>query len=324
MLRFWGKYRATVYDNEDPEYRGRIRVTSPLVYGKNKESGELVASPWALPCFSVSGSMDHGEFAVPIKDSGVWIEFEQGDPDKPIWSGSWIKTPSKTGVESPKEAIITEGSGNRTVHNNQEGYDEKDNAPIPETSDPNRKKPTNYVFRSPEGHTIEIDDTEGQLKIKITDKAGQFLLFRPEDLKGGGPKVLLKGAWGQYILINGREGASRIELKDKSGNYIILQAEDGWMKLEDSVGDNIELKDGIITLTANIDVVIRTLGSRCIIDSNVRGMHTAWFNELVACLSGLSVGSTEDPGPGNIHATNDIEAARDITADRDLHVERDA
>lgn len=324
MLRFWGKYRATVSNNEDPEYRGRIRVTCPLVYGRDTGSGNLVVSPWALPCFGLGGNRDYGTFAVPIKGSAVWIEFEQGDPDKPVWVGSWIKAPSGIGTEAPKEAIIKEGSGDRTDWNNQEGYDEEDNAPISPDISPNRIDPKNYVFRSAEGHIIELDDTEGQLKLKITDKSGQFLLFRPEDGNGGGPKILLKGAWGQYFIINGRDGAARIELKDKSGNIITLQAEEGWMLLKDSVGDSVELKDGIITLTALVDVNINTLGSKCNVDADVRGKRTAWFQKLVACLSGLSVGNTGDPGPGNIHATGDMYADGNLIADSDLQVSENA
>ena len=30
-----------------------------------------------------------GFFAIPSTGAGVWIEFEHGDPDYPIWSGCW-------------------------------------------------------------------------------------------------------------------------------------------------------------------------------------------------------------------------------------------
>jgi uncharacterized protein involved in type VI secretion and phage assembly len=30
-----------------------------------------------------------GIYAIPPKNAGVWVEFEQGDPNYPIWSGCW-------------------------------------------------------------------------------------------------------------------------------------------------------------------------------------------------------------------------------------------
>jgi hypothetical protein len=267
MQRFWGKYRATIADNQDPQYRGRIRVSSPLVYGRNSDSGELVVSPWALPCFAYGGSADMGSFAVPPIGSGVWIEFEQGDPDKPIWVGSWVQSPSGSGTEVPKEAVIKEGSGNRFAWNTEAGVGSEDNAPIPQ-SNPDRKDPQNCVFRTPAGHTIEIDDTENQLKIKVTDSSGQFLLFRPEDGNGGGPKILLKGAWGQYVFLNGKTGESKIEFKDKSGNIITMDAEDGSIHLENATGDYIDMLDGVMNIFARTDVNINTLDSKILLNCN--------------------------------------------------------
>jgi uncharacterized protein involved in type VI secretion and phage assembly len=41
-----------------------------------------------MPCFPFSGQQ-MGFFAVPQVGAGVWVEFEQGNPDFPIWSGCW-------------------------------------------------------------------------------------------------------------------------------------------------------------------------------------------------------------------------------------------
>lgn len=77
--RFYGKYRATVFNNIDPESRGRIQALVPDVLG-------ITPSTFALPCLPVAGKQS-GAFFVPEIGAGVWIEFEQGDPDYPIWSG---------------------------------------------------------------------------------------------------------------------------------------------------------------------------------------------------------------------------------------------
>ena len=81
MNKFFGKSRGTVVQNEDPEQRGRIQALVPDVSG-------LLPSSWAMPCMPVAG-MQSGVYVVPQIGAGVWIEFEQGDPDYPIWVGGY-------------------------------------------------------------------------------------------------------------------------------------------------------------------------------------------------------------------------------------------
>jgi uncharacterized protein involved in type VI secretion and phage assembly len=77
--KFYGKFKGTVLNNVDGMNLGRLLVTVPDVQG-------LAPSSWAMPCFSFTGKQ-MGEWALPQIGAGVWVEFEQGDPDKPIWSG---------------------------------------------------------------------------------------------------------------------------------------------------------------------------------------------------------------------------------------------
>ena len=79
--RYLGKYRGTVTSNLDPENRGRIQVIVPDVQG-------LTPTTYALPAMPFAG-IASGAYFVPSVGSGVWIEFEQGDPDYPIWSGGF-------------------------------------------------------------------------------------------------------------------------------------------------------------------------------------------------------------------------------------------
>lgn len=79
--RFYGKYRGRVVDNADPAGIGRLRAQVPAVLGDQP-------SPWALPCAPYAGP-NQGFHAVPPPDAAVWIEFEAGDPSRPIWSGGW-------------------------------------------------------------------------------------------------------------------------------------------------------------------------------------------------------------------------------------------
>jgi hypothetical protein len=79
--RYFGKYRGTVLNNVDPMQIGRIQVIVPDV-------SSLVPSSWAMPCVPIAGKQ-MGTFFVPQVGAGVWVEFEQGDPDYPIWVGGY-------------------------------------------------------------------------------------------------------------------------------------------------------------------------------------------------------------------------------------------
>ncbi|MDZ4721862.1 MAG: phage baseplate assembly protein V [Roseiflexaceae bacterium] len=78
MPAFYGKYRGTVTQNNDPMRQGRLMVTAPEVLGG--------LSAWAMPCVPYAG-MQVGLFLMPPVGAHVWIEFESGNPDFPIWSG---------------------------------------------------------------------------------------------------------------------------------------------------------------------------------------------------------------------------------------------
>jgi uncharacterized protein involved in type VI secretion and phage assembly len=79
--RFYGKYRGTVLNNVDPMQQGRLLAIVPDV------SGPLPTS-WAMPCLPLAG-INTGMFTVPPIGAGVWIEYEKGDPDYPVWVGGF-------------------------------------------------------------------------------------------------------------------------------------------------------------------------------------------------------------------------------------------
>ena len=64
-------YRGVVVDNADPEQQGRLRVEVPDVAPG--------VDTWAVP-------EHHGAEPLPV-GSDVWIRYEMGNPDYPIWSG---------------------------------------------------------------------------------------------------------------------------------------------------------------------------------------------------------------------------------------------
>jgi uncharacterized protein involved in type VI secretion and phage assembly len=109
--RCLGKYRGTVLNNIDPMGIGRIQVQVPDVLGD-------AASSWAMPCFPLAGP-GMGQFHLPPKDAGVWVEFEQGDPSYPIWSGCWYgaadEVPPDAGTNPLSPNVVLQTPGQRTL-----------------------------------------------------------------------------------------------------------------------------------------------------------------------------------------------------------------
>ena len=100
---FVGKYRGTVTDNADPDTMGRVKVKCAAVLGDHESS-------WAMPCVPVAGRRS-GSFFLPEVGAGVWVEFERGDPDYPIWVGGFwgsaAETPALAKAVPPGLAGIT-------------------------------------------------------------------------------------------------------------------------------------------------------------------------------------------------------------------------
>jgi uncharacterized protein involved in type VI secretion and phage assembly len=84
MTRFYGKYRGKVTSNTDPQNIGRLQVSVPAVFGE-------FPSNWALPSVPYAGQQS-AFYAIPPVQANVWVEFEGGDPERPIWSGCFWGT----------------------------------------------------------------------------------------------------------------------------------------------------------------------------------------------------------------------------------------
>jgi uncharacterized protein involved in type VI secretion and phage assembly len=105
--RYYGKYRGTVKINVDPLSIGRLMVEVPDVGGDDLMT-------WALPCFPFAGRQQ-GFFIAPAIDSNVWVEFEQGDTDYPIWSGCFFdpdeNIPAAIDIPPGIQALVIQTAG---------------------------------------------------------------------------------------------------------------------------------------------------------------------------------------------------------------------
>jgi hypothetical protein len=88
--RFYGLYRGVVVDNRDPSRYLRLRARIPAVFGDDRDS------PWAAPC------APPGHTDVPEIGARVWVAFEGGDPDNPIWVGVFY-TPDSDRTQTTRE-----------------------------------------------------------------------------------------------------------------------------------------------------------------------------------------------------------------------------
>jgi uncharacterized protein involved in type VI secretion and phage assembly len=110
--RYLGRYRGRVVDVADPKAIGRMKVNVPEVL-HDVESG------WALPAFPVTGD-GSGIFAVPPVGAGVWVEFEGGDPSRPVWVGGWFAEGAVPGEATP-ERLVVKTAGGHVVTLDDEG-----------------------------------------------------------------------------------------------------------------------------------------------------------------------------------------------------------
>lgn len=143
--RFYGKYRGIVTDNQDPNASGRIKARVPELFD-DQETG------WAMPCVPYAAE-SAGFLMVPEVDQPVWIEFEAGDPSRPIWAGCWWPAGKAPSVTVPDVKVIYSSGGNK----------------------------------------ITLDDTSGSEKISIEDTSGATLTISQQsiEIKKGGMKIEL-------------------------------------------------------------------------------------------------------------------------------------
>jgi len=187
--RRFGKFRGVVTDNRDPQKRARLRVRVPSVLGDQE-------SDWALPCLPIGGA-GYGLFLVPDVDAQVWVEFEEGDLHRPVWTGVFWQ----------------------------------DGADVP--ADASRDEPTTRLLQTPGGHILQFDDASGEERVRLHHSAGAELAIDPQGsvaltdangatvtLDASAGEVKVADANGNSLMLTGA-GA---EIVDAAGNRVQLAA----------------------------------------------------------------------------------------------------
>lgn len=147
--KFYGKYRGTVIMNEDPLQIGRIMALVPDV-------SNVMPTSWAMPCLPGIG-IQYGVCVIPPLGAGVWIEFEQGDPDYPIWTGGFWGSAAEVPALVRARLPVSPGIVMQTVAQN----------------------------------TIAITDVPPQILIKV---GGSTIMVRADGISVVAPSITINGA----------------------------------------------------------------------------------------------------------------------------------
>jgi hypothetical protein len=157
--QYVGKYRGIVQDVADPWEQGRLRASVPEILGD-----EWLG--WALPCAPYAGK-DVGAHMIPPVGSGVWIEFEAGVLDRPVWVGTWWGEDQRPQDHqgrraSPKQRIIRSETG---LH----------------------------VQLDDERQTLTVSDEDGSNRLEITVEDGRIRIEASDKVIVNAPKIELVG-----------------------------------------------------------------------------------------------------------------------------------
>jgi len=156
---YYGKYRGIVTDVDDPNNQLRIRATVPAVLGEH-------ACGWAMPAAPFAGD-GHGMVMLPKVGSGVWIEFEAGRLDSPIWSGAWWADGERPDPQGAGVRVLVSEKGHKLILD-----DENDELKLVHGSGPEIKLTGDEIVLSCGSCEIKIANdnisfNNGQIKIGL-------------------------------------------------------------------------------------------------------------------------------------------------------------
>lgn len=191
--KYYGKYRGIVVDTNDPQKLGRLTLKVPSILGNDVVTG------WAMPCVPYGGMKDRGFFFIPEVGSSVWVEFEAGDMEFPIWVGAyWGKPGGETEVpraedeqKPPTRKII------RTLKGNSIEMEDKDQEEVFIIKFSNGKDKTNQVKMDKDGITIE--DTN-QNKITMNNKGIIVIIKSNNKIKLGSKDAVQPIVLGNQLI----------------------------------------------------------------------------------------------------------------------------
>lgn len=226
--RYYSFYRGEVTDNTDPAHRGRVKVKLPNVFGDDE-----------LPYFAEprdfrGAGSKKGEFFVPDIGDWVYVEFEQGDPRFPVYSGGWHAQ-----EEVDEDSFEHDEDDAPTAR----GWQTKYGHVIKMVDAAGKER---VYMATPKGHYFILDDTEGAEAIFLIHKTGAQMQI---DASGSVKVVAVDGG---YVSLNAESG--EVSAASKDGSLVKIASD---IVLLPKGGDSmLRLAEGIAMLTSAKDVII--------------------------------------------------------------------
>lgn len=169
-------YRAKVVSNKDSKNICRIKVRVPCIHGTDGSDGLSDDTlPYAMPCM-MDASYDSGSFIVPEVGSTVFVFFEGGKIDKPIYIGCSVSYEHTEALEyGDKDSLsftASEGKRIKRAYINDTPSNLYSGSII-------RKL---ILFKTRKGSSIEFSDEDNKEHLSIYDRIGQvFTMYSPVD-----------------------------------------------------------------------------------------------------------------------------------------------
>ena len=231
--RFYGKYRGFVVNNADPAKLGRLTLRVPSLLGTEVVTG------WASPCLPYGGDANQGFLFIPEVEAGVWVEFEEGDLEFPIWVGTfWCKPDGESELPKP---------------NDPDGAEQGD------VQDP----PTRKIIKTKKGHTIQFEDADGEEMVMISEaEHGHVITMNSDGVKitdgtNGHENTMdsegisvTDGANSHEVLLNGQG----ISIKDGTNQHKITLDSSG-ITVESQTGAKVQLTAAGVAVDAGPGIV---------------------------------------------------------------------
>ncbi len=190
--RYYGVYLGRVIDTADPDNRGRIRATCPAINMPKEEN--VPAGFWMLPCLNGLGEDADGKmtgmFHPPDEGTLVWIQFEFGDPRKPLYIGGCL-----------------------TKRKVSDTFD---------SDDAENKGPSKRGIRTKAGHFLRFNDDPDKLEITIArgdgegEPTSQFISMTTEG------HTLITNSNGSSLYMNAEDNETTLQTLDSNGNVLSM------------------------------------------------------------------------------------------------------
>ena len=251
--RYLGMWRGFAADVNDPKKLGRLRARVPDILDPD------LLTDWAFPILATGGGPNTGTFQTLRKGARVWITFEQGLVDRPLWCGFWDAEPGGTadtptlvqGIQGDPASggdgatIATKGTDTATTHTSEDLTEPDAQIPV---------YPKATTMRTPSGMVEEFDDAG--IRHQTFHPTGTY----QEELADG--TVVSKATLNRHEIVLGdilRHAKKLLEVIDTDKTSTVLgtlseESQDREMNVKNTLSGLIDKIDMTISNGVTLDV----------------------------------------------------------------------